>query len=302
MRHHNRVRMRIAFFGQTGPYAPLALRRLCMGVEGVELVLVVEGTRRPLRRKNHERLAPSPGALPSGEVLHRIAVAAGVPALVTTDVNGREAIDIIAEYTPDLLVCVGFDRLFSAPLLQVSKEGGINAHPSMLPELRGPSPIFWAVREGRRSLAVSLHALDAQEDHGAVYAQEAFELPPQATTEEIYRIAGELAGTMLVTLLPNLHRVTPVPQDHARATRARRPTAEDAFFSPGDWEGTHLLNFVNVAPFCRAAWTRLGSEVFFVRRGLGFEPGRRLPGQYLQQGAFLWVQCRDGVAQMEIQV
>lgn len=297
--------MRVGFFGQTGPYAPVALRELLRvpaAQAGYTIALVVEGRRRPLRRRPHEMLEPNPGPLPTGDTLHQLATAAGIPTLVTTDVNSAAAMAAMEAHPFDVLVCVGFDRLFKRPVLQLPRVGGLNCHPSRLPKLRGPAPIFWAVKNGERTLAVSIHELDPGEDHGPVVAQEDFVLPRRATTDDIYRLAGRLAGQMLRPLLPRVGSLSGTPQHHAAATRAPRPGPEDARFDPGEWSGEHLLDFVNVAPFCRAAWTRLGDEVFFVRRALSFEPGRRLPGQYLQQGSTLWLQCRDGVAVVEIQV
>ena len=295
--------MRVAFFGQTGPYAPPALRQLA-GAAGFELVLVVEGRKGYINRRGFVIERPRPRALPDGENLTDLGIAAGLPVLITTDVNAPAVVGRIASYEPDWIVCVGFDRLFGRPLLAVASTGGINCHPSRLPKLRGPAPIYWAVKAGARSLAVTLHGLDPGEDHGPVYAQESFVLPRRATTDDIYRLAGTIAGRMLVSSLGTAAAgvLVGVAQDHRAASRAPRPKAEDAYFDPAQWDCEHLLDFVNVAPFCRAAWTRLGDEVFFVRRALGCEIGKRMPAQYLQRGSTLIVQCRDGVAEVEIQI
>ena len=91
-------------------------------------------------------------------------------------------------------------------------------------------------------------------------------------------------------------------QQHERATRAPRPKPEDAYFDSQQWACDDLINFVAVAPFFKSAWTRFGDEVFFVRRGIGFEIGKTLPAHYLLQGSMLMVQCKDGVTQLEVQV
>lgn len=295
--------MRVGFFGQTGPYAPDALRRLLRGDGPYDVVLVVEGRRRPPGRSPHKFYRPQVRPMPAGEDLTGIGTSAGVPVLVTSDVNATVAVGEIAGFSLDMLVCVGFDRLFKRPLLATASRGGINAHPSRLPELRGPSPIFWAIRGGATRLTVTLHGLDAGEDHGPIYAQEAFEAPPLATGDALYSLAGRLAGRMLHALLGRAATgsLQGRQQDHARATRAPRPTPDDARVDPQAFRCQELANFASAARFFRAIWIRIGHDVFFVRRGLSAEPGRTLPGEHLLEGDRLAVQCRDGVAHLELQ-
>lgn len=296
--------MRVGLFGQTGPYAPVALRHLLAPDSSWEIVLVVEGRKRVFGLRDHKLRQPRKDVLPVSENLGDLAVAAGIPCFVTIDVNADEAVRRIASFELDLIITVGFDRLFKRPLLATASLGGMNAHPSKLPKLRGPSPIYWAVKNGERTLAVSIHALDPREDHGSVYDQQVFGLPRRATTGEIYRIAGDIAGRMYRSLLPAMAAgsLIGIPQAHGDATRAPRPKAEDAYFDPHEWDCEHLLDFVNVAPFCRVAWTRLGDEVFFVKRAIGCELGAAMPCHYVQKGSTLMMQCRDGVAEVEVQV
>ncbi len=298
--------MRVGFFGQSGPYAPPALRYLLGCQEGFELALVVEGRRAPVGRREHVLLQRRPAVAlpPESEDLPELAVAAGLPVLRTCEVNAPAAIRHVQDHEVDLIVCVGFDRLFAPELLAAAPRGGINAHPSRLPEWRGPSPIFWALKEGRRDLSLTLHALDEGEDHGAIYVQESFVLPHRASGEDIYDIAGRLAARLMAPLLSRLAAgggLDGRPQEHHRATRAPRPKPEDALVDPLTWGCEHLVDFACGAPFFRAPWFKLGDDVFFARRGLKAEPGRALPAQYVQQGDLLVVQCADGVAHLEVQ-
>lgn len=295
--------MRIGFLGQSGPYAPIALRHLFAHQGAFEMVLVVEGLKGGKSGRLHRLYPPNPGEMPVGENLRDIGRAGGTPVLQTRDVNAGAAIDIVKDHRLDMIVCVGFDRLFSASLLATAARGGINAHPSALPKLRGPSPVFWALHQGRRDLAVTLHALDRREDHGSIYTQESFIMPARASGAEIFQVAGALAGPLLVALIEEANRglLRGVPQDHSAATRAPRPKPEDALVEPTDWECDRLVNFACGAPFSRSAWMRLGDETFHIRRGIEAEPGRFMPAQYLLQRARLIVQCKDGVAHLEIQ-
>lgn len=292
--------MRIAFFGQTGPYAPFALGELLKEPGRYELALIVEGKR--MSREEH-RLR-KPGGVITGDTLADMGLKAGIPAITTTDVNNAKAVDMIGEQNIDLMVCVGFDRLFKPALLATAKRGGINAHPSDLPRLRGPAPIFWALKEGRKQHALCLHMLDAGEDHGAVLAKEWFAPSSLATGDHIFRMAGMLAGRMLVPVLTAAvdRPLEGQVQEHRNASRAPRPKPEDAYVEPMQWSCEALLRFACGAPYFRAPWMRFGEDTYFVRRGLKAEPAKRVPGDFLQQGSHLIVQCRDGIVHLEIQV
>jgi len=296
--------MRVAFFGQSGPYAPLALRYLLQNPGEFELVVVVVGTRPSPGKADHRWYAPKPAPLPEGEDLISLATSAGIVCLRTCDVNDSGVVAGLAKQRIDLAVCVGFDRLFSHPLLHVAGRGFINAHPSPLPLLRGPSPIFWALKQGRRDLAVTLHGMDERADHGPIFAQTGFALTPLASGEAIFQAAGSLAGRLLRTLLNRAahEALTGTVQDDSRATRAPRPKPEDAQVDPRAWRCQDLVNFASVAPFFRAAWLRFHDEPFFLRRGLRVEQGRRLPAEYVIEGSTLIVQCLDGLAYLEMQV
>lgn len=295
--------MRVGFFGQTGPYAPPALRHLLAGAAGFEIVLVVDGKRTLSGRLEHRLRKARPGPLPAGDSLTELAQAAGIPVLESCDVNAPTAVRTVADFALDWIVCVGFDRLFRPALLATAKRGALNAHPSLLPEWRGPSPLFWALRAGQRRMGVTVHAMDDKEDHGPIYAQAAFVAPHRASGDDLYRLAASVAAPLLADTLERAVKegFAGIPQEHTRASRAPRPKPEDAHVEPALWGCEQLVDFCCAAPFFRSAWLRFGREVFFAHRGLRAELGRRLPAQYAIAGTTLIVQCQDGLAYLEIQ-
>ncbi|MBI5507788.1 MAG: hypothetical protein HY903_03435 [Deltaproteobacteria bacterium] len=296
--------MRLGFFGQSGPFAPPALRALLPVLGRHQLVVAVEGQKRLAGRHEHRVVKADPRPWPKGDELAPLASAAGVEAIVTREVNDGAVIRRLREHDLDLIVCVGFDRLFSAELLAAARHGGVNAHPSLLPLLRGPAPLFWALQQGLRHTGVTLHRLDAKEDHGPIFGAQRFQIPRRATGAEIYGLAGALAGELLAGFLSRVESELPAgrAQEHARATRAPRPKPEDVHLDPSAWKAEALVDFCCGAPYFRAPWLRFGDDIFFVRRGIDVERARKLPAQYVLAGSTLVVQCADGVAHLEIQV
>ncbi len=296
--------MRVAFFGQSGPFGPPVLRRLLIAQESFDIVLVVEGRKVPLHGRENRLFAAAPRPVPPSKVndLSTLANASGIDTLVTSNVNGTDAVHVLQQYRPDWIVCAGFDRLFSPDVLRTARTGAINAHPSPLPQWRGPSPMFWIVKSGSRKGGVTLHAMDEREDHGEIYAQESFVLPRRASSEQLYSLAGELAARMLVPVLAMAARGTlrGVAQEPSGTPRARYPIPVDAAIEPGLWKCEHLVDFVCAASAFCLSTLRLDDRTLFVRHGLLAEPGRRLGAAHRWQNGVLVVECEDGVAHLDV--
>ena len=72
----------------------------------------------------------------------------------------------------NLIIAVSFGLLIPSRILGSAKYGGLNVHPSMLPDLRGPAPIAWAINLGRRYTGVSVQTLHPSRfDEGLILDQ-----------------------------------------------------------------------------------------------------------------------------------
>jgi methionyl-tRNA formyltransferase len=72
----------------------------------------------------------------------------------------------------DLIVAVSFGLLVPTRILEASKYGGINVHPSLLPDLRGAAPVHWAIMLGRKHTGVTIQSLHPTKfDEGVIIDQ-----------------------------------------------------------------------------------------------------------------------------------
>ncbi|KAJ5477180.1 hypothetical protein N7539_007324 [Penicillium diatomitis] len=72
----------------------------------------------------------------------------------------------------NLIIAVSFGLFVPPRLLNASKYGGLNVHPSLLPDFRGPAPIHHTLLAGRTKTGVTLQTLDHKSfDHGTILAQ-----------------------------------------------------------------------------------------------------------------------------------
>ncbi len=204
--------MRVLFFGMRCAFSVPALTSLVDG--GIDVGAVV--------------LALAHDGKPDHPIDH-VARAAGIPVVSLADLRNAEAVSGLASFHPDALVVACFPWRLPRAVRSLASLGGINVHPSLLPALRGPDPVFWALRRGDRRTGVTLHLLDAGLDTGPIIAQEAVDIPPGIRAPDLEARLAELGASMLVPALRDLAagQIIPRDQEHSRATRAPVPAGAD---------------------------------------------------------------------------
>jgi methionyl-tRNA formyltransferase len=107
--------------------------------------------------------------------------------------------------------------------------GVLNIHPSLLPALRGPEPVFHAYRLGLVETGVTVHAMDAGWDTGPVLVRERHPIPATGRAEAFEAALARRGGRLLAEAAPGwLAGAMPaVSQDDTISSWAPVPTDED---------------------------------------------------------------------------
>jgi len=82
----------------------------------------------------------------------------------------------LSEVRADVLICFAFPALIPPDLLGAFPKGGLNLHPALLPNYRGPHPIHRLAVDGQHAVhgGVTLHRMSADFDDGDILGQVAF--------------------------------------------------------------------------------------------------------------------------------
>lgn len=124
-------------------------------------------------------------------------------------------------------------------LLRGALYGGLNVHPSLLPDLRGPAPLQHALLGGFPTTGVSLQTLsDEAFDAGVVLAQTprpGIPIPAGCTVADLSGMLAPVGADMLVSALraglhvPPLSSAgwAPTPEERARLRHAPKITGAD---------------------------------------------------------------------------
>jgi methionyl-tRNA formyltransferase len=119
------------------------------------------------------------------------------------------------KWTPDfapagnfnLGLVVSFGHLLPRQLIESFDLGMLNIHASLLPKLRGASPIIHAIKEGHTETGVSLMKIKADKfDIGEILAQRAVEIDEGVRMPELHDRLAEIGASLLVDCLQDLPR------------------------------------------------------------------------------------------------
>lgn len=243
--------MRVLFWG-TPEFATPPLRAL-LG-EGYDVVGVVTQPDRPQRR-SRSALVASP--------VKRVALEEGVPVLQPERPRGPEFEAAMRALAPDLSVVVAYGHILPRSVIDLPPRGTLNIHASLLPRLRGASPIQAAIAEGLGETGVTIMRMVPALDAGPVLHHVATPIVEQETYGELQQRLSELGALALIEALALLAvgAVVETPQDDAAATYAPKIGRDDARL---DWSrpAVALARAVRAFDPRPGAWTTLrGAEV-----------------------------------------
>jgi methionyl-tRNA formyltransferase len=112
-----------------------------------------------------------------------------------------EARKAVRELNPDLLVSFAFGRIFGPKFIDLFRLGGVNVHPSLLPEFRGSTPIQAAILNGNTKTGITIQKIAMEMDTGDILRQTEFELSGTETTQSLSQKVAALAPGLLSEVL-----------------------------------------------------------------------------------------------------
>lgn len=188
-------------------------------------------------------------------------------------------LETVQSLQPDLMLVWSYPMLLPPALTSLATVGAFNIHSGKLPEYRGGHVMIWALINGERESAVTLHRVDAGIDTGPVVAEERFAIEPD---DDIASLQGKLAAagtTLLTKWWPALADGTApqAPQDESRARYYRMRTPADGLINWAQ-SSIQINNLVRalVAPW-PGAFTMVAGRRLVVRRVVPAESTAPLP-------------------------
>jgi methionyl-tRNA formyltransferase len=241
-------RFKIIFMG-TPPFSVPALQAL--HENGYDIAMVVTQPDRPQGRGR--KVMPT--------AVKAAALDLGYPVIQPSSIKTENFSDQIDSLKPDFLVVIAFGRILPENVLELPRIGTINVHASMLPKLRGPAPIQWAIINGENETGVCTMQMEKGMDTGDILLSAKEPIKPNDTAASLHDRLSPKGATLLIDTLKAYadNTIQPSPQNHSLATYAPMLSKEDGLIN---WNksATALEAFIRGVTPWPGAHTFLGDK------------------------------------------
>jgi methionyl-tRNA formyltransferase len=214
------VAVRLTFLGNDRWSVP-SLRALASSAHRIR---VVTAAPKPAGRGN--RLTPTPVADTAREL--------ELPLFEVETLRADPGRSLLASTEPDVLAVVAYGELLPRAVLELPKVAPVNLHFSLLPRLRGASPVQTALLLGEEETGVTTIVMDEGMDTGPIVLQRREPIHPDDDAGSLGERLAALGAHVLVESVELLASgaASPTPQVDSLATYAPRLAPRDRYL---DW-------------------------------------------------------------------
>ena len=176
----------------TPDFAAVVLRGLIDA--GHEIAAVVTQPDKQKGRGKHIQYSP----------VKEVALSHEIPVLQPLRVkNDKEFYEELKALKPDISVVAAFGQILPVEVLEVPKYGSVNVHASLLPELRGASPIQHAILQGNEETGVTIMQMGPGLDTGDMISKVKVKIGSM-NYEELHDALAEAGTELLLKTLEDI--------------------------------------------------------------------------------------------------
>lgn len=161
-----------------------------------------------------------------------------IPVFEVATFRNKPTPEFLQNIDWDFFVVAAYNFILPENILNTPKKGVLNVHPSLLPEMRGPSPVRSSILLDKRyAVGVSIILLDKEVDHGPILVQKNIDPHVWPTQGHILdEILFREGGRMLSEIIPKFmnNEIEPQDQDHSKATFSKKFTKQDGLVDLSD--------------------------------------------------------------------
>ncbi len=147
----------------------------------------------------------------------------------------------LENFEADLFVVASYGKILPKEILEIPKHSTINVHPSLLPKLRGASPIQSAILFGEKETGTTIMLMNEKMDEGPILAQQELRIKiHELRFKNLENELAKLSGKLLIEVIPKwiAGKIKSLPQDHSKATYTKLITKKDGKI---DWSEPHEI-------------------------------------------------------------
>jgi methionyl-tRNA formyltransferase len=189
-----------------------------------------------------------------------------IPLYRPDNLKENQFLNEIKKLSPDIGVVFSYGKILPESFYTIPKYGCINLHGSLLPDLRGPSPLQTSILKGYKKSGWTVQKISKGMDEGDILAQREFEIDPNETTGELLERVLPLGIKLVMEVLDNLlyYLENAKKQDSSKATYCYKIKQEDTII---DWrkDSVEIHNLVRALNPNPIAKTNLKKNIEIVK-------------------------------------
>ncbi len=204
----------------------------------------------------------------------------------------------------DLAVVASYNKKFPKELLELTKDGFINLHPSKLPDYRGANPYSHVIINGETESAITLHFMDENFDTGDIISQYKFGIDENETMGTLFIRTNEMCATMLYEAL-DYYETKELPRKPQPVNKISKTAPALSYEKKNtfiDWSNsaTEIERFIRgLNPFIGAI-TKYKNNILRINSAKVINKSHKMPpGSIYDANNTLKIACGEGILELE---
>lgn len=134
----------------------------------------------------------------------------------------KEDYERILDVKPDIIITCAYGQIIPKILLDTPKYKAINVHASLLPKLRGGSPLHKCLIDGYSETGITIMYMDVGMDSGDIIKQRSIKITDEDNVGTIHDKLSNMGSELLIETLPSIFDGTneKIKQDESEVTFA----------------------------------------------------------------------------------
>jgi methionyl-tRNA formyltransferase len=192
--------------------------------------------------------------------------------------QNKEELKYFKSLSADIVIVVAYGQLIPKEFLDLSKNGFINIHASLLPKWRGAAPIQRAIMNLDEVTGISVMRINEKLDAGPTMLKKEIKLDNEMNAEDVSNQLSKIGSEIISDCLDliEIGKAKFVEQNHNKATHAQKINKEEAKIK-WDEDAIKIIAKINGLYPNPGAWLLFQGERYKILKAtlsdLGGQPG-----------------------------
>jgi len=183
--------------------------------------------------------------------------------------QNEEELKYFKSLSADIVIVVAYGQLIPKEFLDLSKNGFINIHASLLPKWRGAAPIQRAIMNLDEVTGISVMRINEKLDAGPTMLKKEIKLDNEMNAEDVSNQLSKIGSEIISDCLDliEISKAKFVEQDHSKATYAKKINKEEAKIK-WDEDAIKIIAKINGLYLNPGAWFLFQGERYKILKAI----------------------------------